>query len=227
LRALEDTFRRYVTDEVSSWADFGCSNGFVISSLLSTGFKFDRIVGYDHSRRLLSMAEARNLENASFLYREMNESPPLQMAYRELYDLVTCFETLEHVADYRRSFEHLFASAIPGGLIVVAVPNETGWPGFAKLWARRVARRNPDGDFFEDNSLAQYTMRLITGAYIDDFRAPSPTGYGPHLGFDYRRLIEHIESTYVETGGLSLLEQSRTLFGMNIVLVYRVAERAT
>lgn len=223
LRAITRALRRYVTGGASSWADFGCSNGFVIETVLAAGeFNFERVVGYDHSHALLRMAEARNLDNASFSYRDMNASPPPRAAYHELYDLVTCFETLEHVADYRRSFTHLYAAAKPGGLIVVAVPNETGLPGLAKLWVRRVVRRNPYGDFFEGKSLTEYTRRLFTSAYIDDFRTPNPNGYGPHLGFDYRRVLQHVESTYVEPGRLSLLERSSTLLRMNVVLVYRV-----
>ena len=222
LKTIKDTFRRLVTGAVSSWADFGCSNGFVIDSVLEDGgFNFDRIVGYDHSHELLEMATSRQIENATFLHRDMNQ--PSQDTDVESFELVTCFETLEHVADYRRSFEHLYMAAKPGGLIIVVVPNETGFPGLAKLWARPATRRNPYGDFFEGKSLAEYTKRLITGAYIDGFRTPNSKGYGPHLGFDYRRLVQHIDSSYVMPGSLSLIEQISTLFWMNVVLVYRVA----
>jgi 2-polyprenyl-3-methyl-5-hydroxy-6-metoxy-1,4-benzoquinol methylase len=226
LKTVKDTLRRHVTGAMSSWADFGCSNGFVIDSVLKNGgFSFDRIVGYDHSHELLEMAAGRQINNARFLHRDMNVSPPPRDPSDESYELVTCFETLEHVADYRLSFEHLYTSAKPEGLIIVAVPNETGLPGLVKLWGRRLARRNPNGDFFEGKSLAAYTKQLVTGGYIDGFRTPNTKGYGPHLGFDYRRLLEHIESTYVVPGCLALVEQTSTLLGMNVVLVYRRREQ--
>ena len=104
LRAITRTLRRYVTRDVSSWADFGCSNGYVIARVLAGGdFNFRRIVGYDHSHALLQMADARKLDNVVFSYRDMNAAPPPRSVNQETHELVTCFETLEHVADYRWS----------------------------------------------------------------------------------------------------------------------------
>lgn len=221
LRTVIATLRRHVSGDASTWADFGCSNGFVIASVLAGGdFRFERIVGYDHSSELLEMAAARHIPNTAFVLRNMNAPPPPAES-DDLFDLVTCFETLEHVSDYARAFEHVVASVKPGGVVVMTVPNETGIPGLIKLLARWVVRRNPYGDFFEGKSVASYIGRLLTGGPIADFRKPSTTGYGPHLGFDYRQLIAHIETTYVAPGHLVLTERSRTLLGMNIVLVYR------
>lgn len=226
LKAVGEILRRHAGATLSSWADFGCSNGFVIESVLKDGrFDFARIVGYDHSQELLEKATARHIRNATFSHRDMNQPPPADSSAHS-FEVVTCLETLEHVADYRRSFEHLYVAAKPGGVIVVAVPNETGIPGFVKLWGRYAARRKPYGDFFEGSSLSEYVKRLITGSGIQEFRRPTTKGYGPHLGFDYRMLIQHIDETYVRSGQLSLVERATTFFGMNVVLVYRVSSGA-
>lgn len=225
LKRIKEILRRHLTEDVRSWADFGCSNGFIIERVIrDNDISFDRITGYDHSEELLEMARARNLENISFQYCDMS-LPPLHGLQGDLYQMVTCLETLEHVADYHVSFEHLYASTEPGGVIIVAVPNETGLVGLIKLLARQIARRNPNEDFFADKSLAQYVKRLLSGGNIEQFRPSRPQGYGSHLGFDYRRLLEFVDSRYVVPGFLSVVEKSRTTFGMNIIVVYRVEKK--
>ena len=39
------------------------------------------------------------------------------------YDLIVCFETIEHVADFRAALSNLFALLRPGGTLLVSSPN--------------------------------------------------------------------------------------------------------
>ena len=39
------------------------------------------------------------------------------------YDLITCFETIEHVPDYRSALKNLFALLRPGGTLLISSPN--------------------------------------------------------------------------------------------------------
>ncbi len=223
LKSIIATLRRFASAPGLSWADFGCSNGFIIETVLRDGcLSVSRVVGYDHSRELLSIAAARRAHGASYEHRDLNVPPPHD-SKGDSFGLVTCFETLEHVADYKTAFRHLVEAAAPGGVLVISVPNETGLPGLLKLWARYASRRNPYGDFFEGIGRSAYTMALLTGAGIERFRRPSTKGYGPHLGFDFRRLVAHIQDSYLSPGRLALVEQSRTFLGMNVILVYKVA----
>jgi SAM-dependent methyltransferase len=41
----------------------------------------------------------------------------------EPYDVITCFETIEHVEDYRAALANLFALLKPGGKLLVSSPN--------------------------------------------------------------------------------------------------------
>ncbi|MDO8963393.1 MAG: methyltransferase domain-containing protein [Coriobacteriia bacterium] len=222
LNTIIATLRRFGSGPGESWADFGCSNGFIIDTVLSAGgLSVRRVVGYDHSRELLEIAAARRIDTASFEYRDMNAPPPQDLNTGS-FGLVTCFETLEHVADYKMAFQHLVEAAMPGGVLVVAVPNETGLPGLLKLWGRYAMRRNPYGDFLARSGRWAYTRAVLTGSEIESFRQPSTKGYGPHLGFDFRRLAAHVHASFVSSGRLALIEQSRTILGMNVILVYEV-----
>lgn len=223
LKKIIATMRRLGPMSGERWADFGCSNGFIIQTVLEKSvLDMSGVVGYDHSHDLLEKAAARGIENASFRFCDLN-GPPVRGPDSGSFGLVTCFEVLEHVADYAVAFQHLVEAARPGGTIMVTVPNETGIPGLLKLFGRYAARRKPYGDFFAQCGLWAYVWALVTGGSIERFRQASPTGYGPHVGFDYRRLVAHVFDSYVTRGLLVLVEQSRTLFGMNVVLVYRAS----
>jgi len=219
LDAIENVMREHALREGGSWADFGCSNGFVIEEIVRRGaVGFERIAGFDHSPELLEGARAKGIARATFEPYDLNEGDP---SPRETFDVVTCFEVLEHVGDYRRALAHLAAHVSPGGLLILTVPNEAGLPGLVKLVGRKVLRPDPYEDFFQHASVWRYVGSLVTGRSIDGFRVPGRSGYGPHLGFDYRALKRHIDVRYLQPGDFEALAERRTLLGMNVVLVYR------
>ncbi|MEM6335003.1 MAG: methyltransferase domain-containing protein [Bacteroidota bacterium] len=200
------------------WADFGCSNGFVISEMLRDAKPtFDHIVGYDRKTALLDGARARVLPRVSFESRNMDEAVPRDA---QTFDIVTCFETLEHVARYRDAFAHLYAAGKPGGYLIVTVPNETGLSGLAKLIVQKAIGRDYS-EFFKGKSRASYVRDLLTYAYIDGYRVPNPNGYGPHLGFDYRRLEQHVDEQYTAKGKLELVDVNTSFMKFNVALIYR------
>jgi len=218
LRAIQRAFLRHVDPATSSWVDFGCSNGFVIEEIVNMKrFSFTKLVGIDHSPELLDAARAKNIANAEFRFFDLNTV----QAAPEQFDLVTCLETLEHVGNVESAIANLVEHVRPGGLLLLTVPNETGLPGLLKYGGRMAVRRNPYGDFFARGSRADYVMHLLTYRRIDGFREPGRRGWGPHLGFDYRRMRDEIEARYVKTGRLAPMAEDRTALGMNLLFLYR------
>ena len=218
LRAIAAAFARHVTPATSSWADFGCSNGFIIEQIVAhKRHEFERIVGFDNTPELLERARAKEIPGAVFEHFDLNRVQPAG----ERFDLVTCLETLEHVGDITSAIANLVDRVDAGGLLLISVPNETGWPGFAKLAGRAAVRRDPYGDFFAGGGRARYVARLLLNRRIDGFRPSGRTGYGPHLGFDYRTMEDHLRATYLEAGVLEPRAREITTLGMNVLLVYR------
>lgn len=111
--------------------------------------------------------------------------------------------------------------------MVVSVPNETGLVGLLKLGARRLIRPSTDADALGEGSIGRYLRALIMNRRIDGYR-PQQTGYGSHLGFDYRALIDYIDEAYVACDELVQLEVCNTSSRTGVVLVWRKgAEMAT
>ncbi|NWF91156.1 MAG: methyltransferase domain-containing protein [Ignavibacteriaceae bacterium] len=223
LRVVREIFAKRVPASAASWADFGCSNGFIIETIVKTRERpFARIVGYDHKEELLALARGKSIPNAEFRLFNLNEVGDVT----ERFDVVTSFETLEHVASYQTAFVNLYNHLADGGVLIVTVPNEIGFIGLAKFLGRMALRRNAYPEFFSDRSKMDYAKTLITGGAVETFRKPSPGGYGPHLGFDYRRLEHFVREGFLAPGKLTVTERFFSGLKMNVVYVFgRAATR--
>jgi len=62
---------------------------------------------------------------------------------------------------------------------------------------------------------------LLRNDFIDGFRKPAQYGYGPHLGFDYRKLESYIRGKFIRSKKLSLMERFFVGFKMSVVYVFR------
>ncbi len=218
LRLIQKNFRKHIPLTEITWADFGCSNGFIPEEIVrSNEFKFSKIVGYDHVEGLLELARIKQIPKAEFKYFDLNKVSNVE----ERFNLVTCLETLEHVGDYRNAFTNLFNHLGENGILIITVPNETGLIGLIKFLGRLVLRRNPYGEFFANQSFFKYMKYLLRNDFIDVFRNPDQPGYGPHLGFDYRRLESYITEKFIKNKQLKLIEKSFTGLKMNVIYILR------
>lgn len=100
--------------------DVGCGAGLLAEPLARLGAK---VTGIDASEELIAAAKAHA------------EAGGLEIDYRACavedmdgaFDLVTCLEVVEHVADPRAFVAALAARVAAGGLLILSTPNRTGW----------------------------------------------------------------------------------------------------
>lgn len=72
----------------------------------------------------------------------------------EAYDLITCFETIEHVEDYRSALANLLRVLKPGGQLLVSSPNRPITSPSAKSLNDRPANRFHVQEFVPEELLA-------------------------------------------------------------------------
>lgn len=87
-----------------------------------------RVDGVDISEDLISYAKCNyQMKNIPFLVGDISE-------YKtdELYDVITCFETIEHVEDYRRALSNLYSLLNNDGLLIISTPNRLITSPYAK-----------------------------------------------------------------------------------------------
>ena len=220
LKSLFELFDRIDLKKEGALADFGCSNGYILSLLRKNVFrdKDYEFHGFDHSEELIESARSRGIPNTSFHYVDLNRVADADRTWVDRFDIVTCFETIEHTGNSMNAFHNLYSACKAEGVIFLSMPNEKGLPGLLKFFGRKILRRDPYGDFFENTGEFEYVRCLLMNRRIDGFRDPEAESWGPHLGFDWQVILDSIREKYIRSGMLELLCHRRSVFGLNLLV---------
>ena len=99
--------------------DVGCGAGLIAEPLARLGAK---VTGIDAAHENVAAARAHATQSGLTIdYREGG----IEAAAGEKFDLVTCLEVVEHVADPGAFVNSLAAALAPEGLLVLSTPNRT------------------------------------------------------------------------------------------------------
>ena len=168
--------------EVSSVADIGCSNGY-ITNLLSEVCS-GHVYGFD---RFPKVVDSARLAYPHIDFQKANLKNG-RIEWGREFELVCCFETLEHVGDLQLALDNLFKAVQDGGNLIVTVPVEIGAWGVAKYCVKTVFGYSMD----EINAgRGEYFLALLMGRDISQFRGEAD-GWRTHYGFDWRVVEERI-----------------------------------
>jgi 2-polyprenyl-6-hydroxyphenyl methylase/3-demethylubiquinone-9 3-methyltransferase len=114
-----DECRRTPLDSKSA-LDVGCGAGLLAEPLARLGAK---VTGLDASPELIAVAR----EHAGRHGLEVDYRAGELAELEGQYDLITCMEVIEHVADPATFVKALAKRLAPGGLLILSTPNATGW----------------------------------------------------------------------------------------------------
>ena len=127
-----------------------------------------------------------HVKEDQYLIIDLNSEPKLSSKY----DLVTCFETLEHVGSLERAIENIAKLLSNDGIFFVTVPIETGIWGLGKTLPKLF---NKNYKFDEINcSKLKYLVSILIGK--SRFKRKKLNHFGYHFGFDHTILLDVIKS---------------------------------
>ena len=165
--------------------DIGCGAGLMAEPLARMGA---RVTGIDAAPENIESAHAHAAAGGLAIdYRAISVEDMAATGAR--FDLVTCLEVIEHVADRDSFFAGLAALVAPGGLVVMSAPNRTAasWAvliGGAEMLLRTIPRGAHDwGRFMTPDELGA----ALAAAGLDVIGTQGLTwgpGQGFHLGPD-------------------------------------------
>jgi SAM-dependent methyltransferase len=177
---------------IHSYADVGCSNGYV-TAIVSERLRPQRTVGFDHAEGHLERAR-REHPNLEFRLIDLNRPLP---AGHETFDLVTCFETLEHVGALPQAVANLLELTRPGGILFLTVPIESGARGLVKFLIKVGLFRYSLKELPARRRLfLSYLGALMTDRSLAVFR-DQRHGWGTHFGFDWREVERLLKASGV------------------------------
>jgi 2-polyprenyl-3-methyl-5-hydroxy-6-metoxy-1,4-benzoquinol methylase len=171
--------------EPESYADFGCSNGY-ITKMVADLIKPKQAFGFDYSSNLA--IASKNYPEIQFNKFDLTKS---YVEFRQ-FEAVTCFETLEHVGDLNQAVKNLLGAVSNGGRAIITVPIEIGFFGMLKFVIKRFIYRYP---LPLSVSSQKYFWALLLGENISEYREPAPA-YSSHFGFDYRVVNKLINNSH-------------------------------
>ena len=189
LTDILDAVREHIGTGATSYADYGCSNGYITERVASI-VRPERAKGFDYREDLIESARSAR---AGIDFDTIDLNAPL--AVSEKAQFVTCFETLEHLGHLDTAAENICSAIEPGGRALVSVPIEIGPIGIAKYLVKvGVFRYSLDTLEPMRFRRLKYLGALLRGSRISAFRGDR-SDWASHFGFDYRDLDDLFASS--------------------------------
>ena len=163
--------------------DVGCGAGLLAEPLARMGAE---VTGLDASSELIEAARAHAAGQGLVIDYRAVELDRLDGRF----DLITCMEVIEHVADPAVFIMALATRLAPGGLLVLSTPNATGWSRLLMITLGEGLGRIPRGTHDFGKFIAPERMKMLLaeaglGCIDVEGIAWSPTR-GLHLSDDVR-----------------------------------------
>lgn len=177
VQTLKNMGRPFLT-----FVDVGCSNGY-ITNIITKEFHFEKVKGLDYVEANLKKGE-EDYPHISFDKIDLNL--PLPDSLKSGYDLITCFETLEHVGNLDNAVRNIIKLGKTNSNILITVPIEIGFWGITKFLLKRFIYKGYTLQELGAVKNSEYLSSLIRGESISSYRDSDRKGWGTHFGFDYR-----------------------------------------
>ena len=136
--------------------DVGCGAGLLAEPLARMGAK---VTGLDAASPLIAVAQEHAKASGLNIDYRSGELAELQGQF----DLITCMEVIEHVADPAVFVKELARRLAPNGLLILSTPNATGWSKLLTITLAEGLGRIPKGTHDFDKFIAPDRMKSLLG----------------------------------------------------------------
>jgi ubiquinone/menaquinone biosynthesis C-methylase UbiE len=173
--------------------DVACGEGYGTSLLARSAAE---AVGVDYHRETVRRAQQK-YGNASLSYMQGNLFDLASILRGKKFDVVCCFQTIEHVQDHDAFIRALRSALKPGGTLIVSTPNKKIFPSFNPYHVHEL-------DYDEMNSLfcryfSDVAMYGVFGnSKVMAYRASKQVITDRVLGLDRWRLRERLPAALLK-----------------------------
>ena len=134
--------------------DVGCGAGLLAEPLARLGAK---VTAIDAAPELIAVAR----DHAAQMGLEIDYRAGDVQALEGEFDLVTCMEVIEHVAEPAAFLAPLARRLAPGGLLLMSTPNQTSLSRFLMITLGEGLGRIPKGTHDFDKFITPQRMKLL------------------------------------------------------------------
>ena len=136
--------------------DVGCGAGLLAEPLARLGAT---VTGIDASPEVIAAAR----DHAAAMEFDIDYRAADVLALEGRFDLITCMEVIEHVADPAVFIAALARRLAPGGLLILSTPNATGWSKLMMITLGEGLGQIPKGTHDFDKFIAPDRMKVLLG----------------------------------------------------------------
>ena len=136
--------------------DVGCGAGLLAEPLARLGAA---VTGIDASPEVIAAAR----DHAVAMGLDIDYRAADVVALEGRFDLITCMEVIEHVADPAVFIAALARRLAPGGLLILSTPNATGWSKLMMITLGEGLGQIPKGTHDFDKFIAPDRMKVLLG----------------------------------------------------------------
>jgi 2-polyprenyl-6-hydroxyphenyl methylase/3-demethylubiquinone-9 3-methyltransferase len=136
--------------------DVGCGAGLLAEPLARLGA---RVTGLDASPELIAVAREHARRAGLDIDYRVGELAELEGQF----DLITCMEVIEHVADPVSFVGALAKRIAQGGLLILSTPNATGWSKLLMVTVAEGVGKIPKGTHHFDKFIGPDRMKALLG----------------------------------------------------------------
>jgi 2-polyprenyl-6-hydroxyphenyl methylase/3-demethylubiquinone-9 3-methyltransferase len=134
--------------------DVGCGAGLLAEPLARLGAT---VTGIDASAALIAVADEHARRGGLTIDYRAGELAELEGQF----DLITCMEVIEHVADPAAFIRLLARRLAPGGLLILSTPNATGWSKLLTITLAEGTGRIPKGTHDFDKFIPPERLKAL------------------------------------------------------------------
>lgn len=136
--------------------DVGCGAGLLTEPLARLGAK---VTGVDATPEVVEIAR----DHSAAMGLEIDYLLGDLAALEGTFDLVTCMEVIEHVADPATFVSALAARLAPDGLMIMSTPNATSWSRLMMITVGEGIGQIPRGTHDFDKFIAPERLKVLLG----------------------------------------------------------------
>ena len=108
--------------KMQKYLDVGCGGGLASEAIAKRG---GSVTAIDASPEMLKTAELHALESGFNIDYVESHAEAFVTSHQTAFDVVTCFEMIEHVPDPMQTLSALSALVRPGGWLILSTINRT------------------------------------------------------------------------------------------------------
>jgi 2-polyprenyl-6-hydroxyphenyl methylase/3-demethylubiquinone-9 3-methyltransferase len=136
--------------------DVGCGAGLLAEPLARLGAT---VTGLDAAPELITVA--REHAGAAGLAIDYRTGELAELTGQ--FDLITCMEVIEHVAEPAAFITALARRLAPGGLLIMSTPNATGWSKLLLITLGEGIGKIPRGTHHFDKFIPPERLKVLLG----------------------------------------------------------------